>query len=116
MVMSRHAPPTLAEREARARAVTAERVAADRAAARAAHVTDVRQRLALAEANRAARPVVGLAVYTRPPTPPTLDARAARARRLPSYLTDEARERNRHAADLLAATSDSHDAYDWSRT
>lgn len=106
-------PPTLAEREARARAVTAQRVAAERAAARAARVADVRDRLARAEAARAAAPVVGGAVYTRPPTPSTLEARAARVRRSPSYLADEARERDRRAADLLAATPDHHDAYDW---
>jgi hypothetical protein len=108
--MSRR-PPSLAEREARARAVTAERVAADRTAARTARLADVRARLALAEAARAARPVVGASVYSRPPTPPALEDRAARARRWPSYFADEARERDLRAADLLAATSDSHDAY-----
>lgn len=114
MSRRRTPPPTLAEREARARAVTAERVAADRGAARAAHVADVRARLALAESARAAAPVIGADVYRHPPTPPRLEARAARARRWPSYLADEAREHDRHAADLLAATPDSHDAYDWS--
>lgn len=45
-------PPTLAEREARARAVTAERLAAGRAAARMTRLADVRARLALAQSRR----------------------------------------------------------------
>lgn len=45
-------PPTLSEREARARAVTVERLNADRAAERATRLADVRARLALAQARR----------------------------------------------------------------
>ncbi len=114
--MTRRTPhPTLAEREARARAVTAERVAAERVAARAAYVADVRDRLALAEARRAARPVTGADVYTRPPTPPTLDARATAERAVPGILAAAARLTAEAHADALATIPENHTAYDWSR-
>lgn len=113
--MRRTPPPTLAEREARARAVTAERVAADRAAARAAHVADVRARLALAETARADRPIVGADVYSRPPTPPRFDARAARERAVPGILAAADHLAAERHADALAAVPESHTAYDWSR-
>lgn len=113
--MTRRIPPTLAEREARARAVTAERVAADRVAARAAHVANVRESLARAEANRAARPVVGLDVYTRSPTPPALDARAARERAMPGIIAAADRLAAEAHADALATIPENHTAYDWSR-
>jgi len=113
--MSRRTPPpTLAEREARARAVTAERVAAERTAARAAHVAEVRDRLALAEAHRAARPVVGTDVYTRPPTPPRLDALAARERAVPGIIAAADHLAAERHADALAAIPETHTAYDWS--
>lgn len=115
MSRRRTPPPTLGEREARARAVTAERVAADRAAARAARVADVRARLALADAARAARPVVGADVYRRPPTPPRLDARAARERAVPGILAAADHLAEEKRADALAAVPDNHTAYDWSR-
>lgn len=115
--MSRHRtpPPTLAEREARARAVTAERLAADRAAARAAHVADVRGRLALAEARRAARPIIGADVYTRPPTPPTLDTRATGERAVPGILAAADRLAAEAHADALATIPENHTAYEWTR-
>lgn len=112
--MSRRTTPTLAEREARARAVTAERVAADRAAARAVRVADVRARLALAEAVRAARPVTGSDVYTRPPTPPTLAARAAHERAVPGIVAAAAHLAAERHADALAAIPESPTAYLWS--
>ncbi|WP_101844811.1 hypothetical protein [Zhihengliuella sp. ISTPL4] len=115
MAMTRRTPPDLAEREARARAVTAERVAADRAAARAAHVTDVRERLALAEARRYARPVIGADVYTRPPTTPTLDARATGERTVPGLIAAAELLAAEAHADALAAIPENHTAYDWSQ-
>lgn len=115
MAMTRRTPPTLAEREARARAVTAERVAADRAAARAAHVADVRERLTLAEARRAARPLTGDDVYTRPPTQPTLDARATGERAVPGIVAAADRLAAEAHADALATIPENHTAYDWSR-
>lgn len=106
----------LAAARARAEVATARRSAADRAARRAEQVAHTRAALALAAARRAPRPVIGAAMYTHPPTQPTLEIRAARARRWPSYFVDAARERDRRASDLLAATCDSHDAYDWETT
>lgn len=105
----------LAAARARAEAATAHRVAAERAAARAAHVADVRARLTLAETARAARPVIGADVYTRPPTPPTLEARAARERAVPGIVVAADRLAAERHADALAAIPESHDAYDWSR-
>lgn len=105
----------LAAARARAEVATAERVAADRAAAHTARVADVRARLALAEARRAARPVVGADVYTRPPTPPALDTRAARERAVPGILTAADRLADEARADALAAIPENHTAYDWSR-
>lgn len=114
--MSRRTPPpSLAEREARARAITAERVAADRATARAARVAEMRARLAMADAKRAARPVVGADVYTRPPTPPALDTRAARERAVPGILAAADRLAAEAHADALAAIPENATAYDWSR-
>ncbi|GAA5098848.1 hypothetical protein GCM10025760_34320 [Microbacterium yannicii] len=104
----------LAAARARAEAVTAQRLAADRAAARAARVADVRAGLALA-ADRAA-------AVARPPRDPIAEraaairAEMARAARLAPWASDMARERERLAADLLAATPDHHDAYDWEMT
>lgn len=109
----RRTPPTLAEREARARAVTAERLAADRAAARAARVADVRDRLALAEARRAARPIIGADVYTRPSTRPPLDPLADRERAVPGIIAAADRLAAESRADALAAIPDIHTAYDW---
>lgn len=100
----------LAAARARAEAATAQRAAA----ARAARVADVRARLALAEAARAARPVVGSDVYTRPPTPPTLAARAARERAVPGIVAAAAHLAAERHADALAAIPESHTAYDWS--
>lgn len=108
-------PPTLAAREARARAVTAERVAAERAAARAAHVADVRARLALAETRRAARPVVGADVYARRSALPPLDALAARERAAPGIIAAADRLAAEARADALATIPETHAAYDWSR-
>lgn len=113
--MTRRTPPlSLAEREARARAVPAERVAAERAAARVAHVANVRDRLALAEARRAALPVTGADVYTRPPTPPSLDARATGERAVPGVIAAADRLAAEARADALAAIPEDHTAYDWS--
>lgn len=110
MSRRRPPPPTLAEREARARAVTAERVAADRAA----HVADVRERLALAEARRAARPIIGADVYTRPPTPPTLGTRATAERAVSGIIAAAARLTAEAHADALSTIPENHTAYDWS--
>ncbi|GAA1147705.1 hypothetical protein MOX01_20410 [Microbacterium oxydans] len=115
MAMTRRTPPTLAEREARARVVTAERVAADRAAARVAHVADVRERLALAEARRSARPITGMNVYTQPPTTPTLGAQATRERAVPGLTAAAELLAAEAHADALATIPENHTAYDWSR-
>lgn len=115
MAMIRRTPPTLAEREARARAVTAERVAADRAAARAAHLADVRERLALAETRRSSRPITGTDVYTQPPTHPSLDARATGERAVPGLAAAAELLAAEAHADALATIPENHTAYDWSR-
>lgn len=115
MAITRRTPPTLAQREARARAVTAERAAADRAAARAAHVANVRERLALAESRRATWPLTGADVYTRPPTPPMLDTRAAAERAVPGLIAAADRLAAEAHADALATIPENRTAYDWSR-
>lgn len=114
--MTEHDPRRrLAAARARAEAATAQRITADRAARRAERVAHARAALAAAEARRAALPVVGLDVYTRPPTPPTLDALATRERAVPGIVAAAAHLAAEMHADALAAVPEAHTAYDWRR-
>jgi hypothetical protein len=112
-----HGAASLRAAEQRARDAISARLAEQARQERADRITSVRARLELAGARRASTAViVGLDMYARSPTSPTMERLAARVRRIPGYLDAVARIAGEQRADLLVGVTDSHLDIDWEST